>query len=468
MGKGAEAEGTGTLARIRDHLKQKGVDALVEMIVDLAERDPALFGKLDMAAAASHDDEKTLEKRLSTMIDSAIKTVYYIRYREAPAWAAGVNEALDAVADLVPNGRAALALKLVTRAIEGIEQTIESIDDSDGHCGALLHRASDIHYAAVREVRPEPVQLARDLFAREIESEYETFAGSVKLYAEVLGEAGLAEYRRFAAEAWEKLPTRMGKIKGRDDLSYGNFYPLRKILDFFAEREGDVEARIALRSKDLTSPWSYLELAEFCLAQGRAKEALRWAEEGVWLFEDDRQDQRLVLLVAKLLSEAGRKTDAEVHLWRAFEKVPSLEMYEQLRKLGGKTAGDRAVKVLEAKSVSGQRIRWHSASDLLIQILIREKMFDEAWAAAREHQASMELRLALARASEAGHPREALAVYVERVDQLANGGGNIAYEEAAKLVRHMGGLRSATEQASYVAALKTRFKLKRNFMKLLG
>ena len=43
VGGDAEAEGTGTPARIRDHLKKKGIDALVEMIVDMAECDPALF-----------------------------------------------------------------------------------------------------------------------------------------------------------------------------------------------------------------------------------------------------------------------------------------------------------------------------------------------------------------------------------------------------------------------------------------
>ena len=52
------------------------------------------------------------------------------------------------------------------------------------------------------------------------------------------------------------------------------------ILDFFAERDGDVEARIALRMRDLSSPWDYLQLAEFCLSQGRQDEALRRAEEG--------------------------------------------------------------------------------------------------------------------------------------------------------------------------------------------
>ena len=73
------------------------------------------------------------------------------------------------------------------------------------------------------------------------------------------------------------------------------------ILDRFAERDGDVEARIALRAKDLSSPWKYLELAEFCLKHKGANEALRWAEEGLWRFEDGPLDARLVLFAADLL-----------------------------------------------------------------------------------------------------------------------------------------------------------------------
>ena len=50
----------------------------------------------------------------------------------------------------------------------------------------------------------------------------------------------------------------------------------------------------------------------------------------------------------------------------------------------------------------------------------------------------------------------------------ANTGGDPAYAEAAKLIARMAALRSAPEQAAYVAALKLRFDRKRNFMKLLG
>src|SRR3546814_10022965 len=47
-----EAEGAGTLAQICGYLKKKSVDSLVGMIMDLAERDPVLFRRLDMAATA--------------------------------------------------------------------------------------------------------------------------------------------------------------------------------------------------------------------------------------------------------------------------------------------------------------------------------------------------------------------------------------------------------------------------------
>jgi len=95
-------------------------------------------------------------------------------------------------------------------------------------------------------------------------------------------------------------------------------------------------------------------------------------------------------------------------------------------------------------------------------------MFDAAWAAVRTHGASIGAREALAQASEATHAREALEVYAEQVEALAEGGGNPAYAEAAALIARMAGLRGAAEQQTYVIGVKARFGRKRNFMALLG
>lgn len=228
-----------------------------------------------------------------------------------------------------------------------------------------------------------------------------------------------------------------------------------------------MDARIALRAKDLTSPWSYLQLAEFCLSQGREHEALRRAEEGLWVFEDGQPDERLVVFTAGLLAKAGRNGDAETVLWRAFDKSPSLKLYIQLGAVGAEAARGRAVDLLRSRLVQQPSTRWRHPADLLIGVLAHDNDFDAAWAAVQDFGASMSAREALARASEASHPHQAIAVYAERIDMLVDGGGNSAYAEAAKLLTKMAALRSTAEQDSHVAALKARFGRKRNFMKLL-
>jgi tetratricopeptide (TPR) repeat protein len=458
-GDDAAADGMGAAARIRAHLKAKGVDALVDMIAGFAERDPALFRKLDMAAAPKHGDGKSLEARLRRAIDGATRTGRYVDYGAAAAWADEVTAALDAVAELASGERAGVALRLAEHAIDRIESAIESIDDSDGHCGALLEQARDIHVAACRATRPDPATLARDLFDREMAGQYDTFFRAAAVYADALGDAGLTEYRRLALEAWEKLPPRTKA----PEIS-GDYSQLEGMLDFFAEREGNLNERIALRSKDLSSPWRYLRLAEFCLQNGRRDEALRHAEEGLWVFEDGQPDERLTLFAASLLSKAGRKADAESHLWRAFEKAPSLDLYERLRKPGGTAARERALALLEARLLAGEGGPWFGASDLLIRLLIREKMFDAAWSALDRHGGMPELQQTLADASKASHPGKALAVYAKLVEEHAQFG---RYEEAHRLIARMAKLRDAAQQTAYLADLKERHRRKRNFMKLL-
>jgi uncharacterized Zn finger protein len=462
--RGSESAGAGALARIRTHLAGKPNAALVAMIVELAERDPVLFRKLEIASAADGADDKTLAARLGKAIDQATATRGNIEYGEAGGWAGGVDEALDAL-DALDSRHDRLVLKLAERAIDRIESAVESIDDSDGECGALLERARDIHIRAARGARPDPVALARDLFERETEDEYGTFDGAAWLYADVLGEAGLAEYRRLATEAWEKLPPLAGRAQRKAE---GDYDGLSGILDRFAERNGDVGARIALRAKDLSSPWKYFELAEFCLRHKGAKEALRWAEEGLWTFEDAPSDARLVLFAANLLMKADRRGEAEAVLKRAFERAPDFNVYLRWREASGEAARDQALAVVERWAAAETGPSFGRPADLGVKILIHEKRFAMAWAMTRNHRVSRAVKESLARESEADHPREALDVYAERVDELANEGGNRAYEEAAGFVVRMGRLRAPAEQTAYVATLKERFGRRRNFVKLLA
>lgn len=453
------------LDRIRAHLKQKGVDALVEMVVELAERDTALFRKLEIAAtAASPGDVKRLEKQLRRAIDSATRTGGFVGPDEVDAWADDVGAALATIAQLADGGHAALAVELALHAIDRIEDAIEAIDESGGHGHALLEHAGDIHLAACLLAKPDPVRFARELFPRQLHEQFDTFYRAVVRYAEVLGEAGLAEYRKLAVEAWEKLPPPTCKPGTGDESAR-----LINILDFFAERDGDVETRIALRAGKLSTSSDYLTLAKFCLAEGRAEEALRRAEEGLWMFEDRRPDERLVLFVVNLLVKSGRKEDAATALWKAFEKAPSLDLYRPIRKLGGQAARERALTYLEAKAAASQPMSGDMAPATLIQVLTEEKMYDAAWAAVRNYPGKgPPLTSPLAEATEKTHPQEALETHAWNVEFYIARGGNTDNKEACRLIARMALLREPAAQAQYLATLKQRHRLKRNFMKLLG
>src|SRR5258708_7618762 len=104
--------------------------------------------------------------------------------------------------------------------------------------------------------------------------------------------------------------------------------------------------------------------------------------------------------------------------------------------------------MLEQRLAEGKPTRWGHSADFLIEILMRENRLDSCWDVLRRHGASMSIREKLARASEATHPRDVVAFYAERVEQLAVRGGNHAYEEAAQLLARMSKLRDANEQAT--------------------
>ncbi len=366
-------------------------------------------------------------------------------------------------------------LAVLDHFFERMEKALNEIDDSDGHAGGVLARACDIHLDACRKARPEPIGLARALFRREVESEWDFFHAASETYADILGEKGLAEYRRLASEAWQAIKPRQGGTRHVHDDDFGARRQLADILERFAERDGDLDARIAIRAKDLSSPYAYLGIAELCAAHGRKAEALKWAEDGLWQFDSD-PDERLILFTADLYRGMGREMDADKLLWQCFEHHPSLEIYGKLKTAAvGKAASmavrDRAVTLLRAQGTpTKSRAQSHrgSSSELLVRLLLMEGLLAEAWEVVRANGCSTGLLENLAEASENSHPADALAAYAQRVEQLAV---NTNYDDACRLIARMRVIRDRRGEtkahAAWLAELMARHKAKRNFMKLL-
>jgi uncharacterized Zn finger protein len=465
---------------IRDHLHSKGIDELIDMIMRLAEHDPTLRDNLEFAAAtADHGNDEDLFRQVKARITEVTRTRGLVAYREVGGSVAAIDPVLAHIEELVEARRPRIALRLLEYFFERMESALGKIDDSNGDGGALYARACGIHLAACRKASPDAIELARDFFVRETESDWDFFSGAAIAYAEILGEHGLAEYRRLAEEAWRAVkPRRPGQLTA-DDPDFSLRYRLTAILDWFAEREGDLDARIALRNKDLSSAHAYLQLAQLCLNNGREAQALQWAEEGLWQFES-APDERLTLFVAKLYRAAGRQADADALLWRAFEREPSLRLYDDLRAGSGSEAGatlairDKAIAVLRAQIESSDRTPhyvWDDPADLLVRIAMSEGLLALAWEVASAHRCSDGLLEALAEASEETHPEESLSTYRARVESLVRLTNRAGYENACQLIRRMAGVSERSgkgeEHRLWLDGLKRRHKPKRIFMALL-
>lgn len=451
---------------IRSHLTGLGAETLADMLLDLAERDMALLRRLDLAASATTTSPAEHAGRLRQELRHVLRPRDFIPWDEAADWVEEVLDALEQIPPLIAQGEAAEAKSLVEAVLDDLPQALEQVDDSGGGGTELLERAAALHLLACQALRPDPMELAEELLEREWDDPFGTFNGASETYADLLGDAGLAAYRRLAEAALAKLPP-IGR--GSEDLKAHDRRRLVEILDRFAARDGDVDRRIALRRATLAQAQDHLSFARFCLEQGRPALALQAAEEGVWLFED-RSATTLVEFLAERLVAEGRPADAIAALWRGFENAPAFSLFRGLLALAAPDAADRALAHLRARlKVLGSTDRWNSAAlvEMEINILMATARLPEAWETARRHTIADSILRRLAEASEATLPQDAAAAYravIERSIGQTNRGG---YEEACRLLARLAALEAATSHRAFVAELRLRHRPKRSLLPML-
>lgn len=455
-----------TLGPLRARLVGLGVDALADILLDLAERTPALMRRLDLRVSAASAPATEHAKALRQALTAALHPRHFVAYGEAGGWAADVLDALDQVPALIKAEAAGEAKTLLERVLDDLPEALNEVDDSDGEGTAILDRAVELHVEACRALRPDPLLLAQELFERALDDDFGTFSDADATYAEILGEVGLTEYRRLAETAYARLPP---LSRAGDDPDASERRTLAAILDRFAERDGDVDTRIALRRAALTSAHAYLHFARFCLDQGRPELALQAAEDGAWLFEDQNATALVAFLAERLLAE-GRKEDAIAALWRGFERTPAFDLFQALQAADVSDAADRALVVLHRRqAMVGKADRWRVAGlvEMEIDILTAVSRLPEAWDAARRHDVPDPLLSRLAKASETTLPEAAASAYrgmIERQIELTNRHG---YEAACRLLGRLAKLEPAQKHAEFVTNLRTRYRAKRSLLPML-
>lgn len=252
----------------------RGLDheALVELLVERAAEDDLFGARLRMAAARTSVGAFSLDTFRHALAD-AFDTDGFVGYREAYDFTSGIDSVLDSLGQLLEDGHADAVVALAEHAADLAEEALGYIDDSNGGMSGVAEHIRELHLAACVTSRPDPVVLARNLYDRERhEGDLEIFYGAAGTYADVLGNEGLAEYRRLAQQEWDELPP-----LGPDDegsWSSGRFRVIQIVLTL-AELSGDVDAVVAVLAHDQSSAYQFVRSPRRCRPCNGTK--MRWS-----------------------------------------------------------------------------------------------------------------------------------------------------------------------------------------------
>jgi uncharacterized Zn finger protein len=453
--------------------------------------DPALRSRLDAQAARATARRDVDIKSLKETVGKALSVSGFVDYYGMGRFLERARPAADLIAGLLEDGHAEAARDVAQYALKRGIATYQRSDDSGGGFGELLREIAELHLKACRAVAPEPVAFGKQLFDLTMRDDWGLLAFDD--YAPLLGEAGLRTFRALAEKEWSKVPARGPDGGERDGPSY---YRITAIMESLARQAGDVDALVAIKSRDLTVPYRFLQIAEFLAEAGRRDEALDWAERGHKAFPE-RPDSRLVEFLADEYGRRGRHDEAIALAWEEFQRHPALASYKHLKTCAGRAKAwaawrTKALAWLSEKfheetptnSLSlrervrvregfhhNTRPRQPGGHSLLVEIFLWEGDSDAALAEAKTGGCTESLWFDLAKAREKEHPADAAEIYRNRLDGIVQQGNNRAYDEAAALIRRIRELMRRTKQekefAAWLEAVRIRHKAKRNFMQRL-
>lgn len=461
---------------IKEYLITQSPESLIDLLLDVAQREDRLYQSLLLKVERTGGGGN-VAKAFRRAIDGATRIHGFVDWREVSTFAGNIDQVADSLAELLKPDTASTLLELAEYAIERVENSLEQIDDSNGEIGDIVYRLGELHLKACMMARPEPAELAERLFRFETTLPFGLCSFDATTYCDALGKEGLRRYRELAETEWHKFKPRDAK-----DSYDAHRAMITRIMERLAEASGDVDELVAIKSRDLSSSYRFLDIAEIWSKARQPDKALEWAERGLKAFPD-RPDNRLRDFLVAAYLKRKRNDEALQLTWIQFEELPDLEHYKKLHDVTGKLGvwpeqRERALAKLAdviAREAT-MTTRWKPKPSvpnhsLRVAIALWEKDFDAAWASAHEGICDRNLLITLAGKLESSRPDDAVRLYRRVVPLLVEQTNNSAYAEAIKLIRKVGGLMKVQNPSrrfgDYLAELRLQFKPKRNFIKLL-
>ncbi|MEU0938754.1 hypothetical protein [Embleya sp. NPDC005971] len=439
---------------LRAYLASLDPHELVDLLDEAARNDPDLRRRLTLRAARTDGGAGPDITSIREHLGRALRTYGYLDRHGAYAYAEAVADIAETLRELYEGGHHVAVMDLSGRALALIGGALGEIDDSDGGITVEGEALAELHAAACAATSPDPAELADWLLAFQL-ANHDWPELAIRDYAESLGDTGITHYA-----------ARLRAVQEGDSTHDADRWLIQHLREDLAEVRNDTDAQVEAIADNLTHGYAYLRIAEVLTAADRNDEALTWAERG---FAEHPDESRLADYLTQRYSAEGREADTLKIRRQQFRRRPSVALHHQVLEAAraiGELDHYRAETLRILRDAAAERPTGTWAARVLIDVLLAEQEYDQAWTAAETFGANLDQWLNLAEACRTTRPAEAMHIYLREAAVLIKATGNHAYARAADLlVRARDISRTADrepEWQEHFTTLRTEHHRKRN------
>ena len=314
------------------NLERLGAARLAEILLDLTAGDAVAGRRLRLELAAAADPKsvaREVRKRLSTIARSRS----FIEWNKTRNLAQDLEAQRSAIAEKVARIDPAEALDLMWRLLDLAEGVYERADDSNGLLGDVFAAACADLAPLAEAAKPEPGNLARQVFEALKGNEYGQYDGVIEALAPALGGEGLERLKALLQE-WSAVPMTPPPEGQRQQVGWGSSgaiyadelavrhrnFVVSSGLKTIADLTGDVDGFVAQYTPEQRSlPRVAAGIAARLLDAGRGGEALSALDAAS--HHPSHAMLEWVLVRLEVLEAMGRREDAQELRWQRFTET---------------------------------------------------------------------------------------------------------------------------------------------------
>ena len=456
---------------VRSFLNKIEKKQLIDLIFELAQNNSEFMEQLKLLLASSPQSKGKSAETFKKALDKAFFVNDYISYNEVYDYCHGIDLVVESLKKALENGHLNVVLEATGH---GLSLAAEVMNSADSECELydIFQELLSLHIEAYKKSNSDPGKMAGRLFSWEISDGYGNFdiSGS---YINQLDEVCRQQFFELAKSEWDNLPA---LNPGEEQSHSESRYNLTRIMENTARASNSLQSLIAVKSKDLSCAYNYLRIAEDCRKAGEFGLALQWAEDGVKAFPQNC-DSRLLDFLADEYHRLNRHDDAMTLAWYIFVKSSQLSGYKELSEHATKAKcwdiwRSEAIacirQKIEADVKRNQRWGIRPDNSTLVEILLWEKRYEEAWGEANIGRCSDRLWMSLADGRAESHPADSAEIYRKLIPDIIGQANNNAYAEAVGLLKRIRECMRRSNQEdefkNYCVSLRQGHKAKRNFI----